>query len=699
MKRLHLTAALAATTFHLLNASAVYGASPRTGSSLKSGALSTDLYFKQRVGNVEEHTIRSGPAAAHIYLEGGESPYLFFAFPQGNSGVALWFKKTRRPVNVTAIRAPSAVIVHDAKNKAQQNDLNGASIDLTFDTTVLAVEDSVLGSMRRVRDRELGDKTPPELQTKDFETTPRSLRLARRGLNDLYDYVMEIQTMGDTRVVGSGSKAKFIANKQIQLRVKGLTGEKPLTPIAPEEVFTPEALKAMNPDELRAFSFLLYREKMVAGAPRYLSKFGRDSLFTTHVLADLAKVVRPDAFEMLLNATLSSTNPADGRVSHEQHEGDFASWDRMIHKKEVRGINYVIEDYRMIDDNVAFALIMATYIKRYPQRAEAFLNGVDQRGLSRRMLIRNNFNYVYKAAMPFANKPVYSNLVRIEKGERIGNWRDSVNGLGGGVYPFDVNVAFMPGALKAMSEAYSLKGSSFYSADRAQALAGAFKVWNEKAPELFMIRFPPDYIKRAATLFARDLGIDQKVVPPIPDGFEFPAISLDESGQKVPIVHSDDSLMMVFGFPSKRYLRGVAQRLLTQFPYGLATPVGILVANPVFADAKMKEQFDGAKYHGRVSWKMQEDMMVFGLDRQLEDAALEPDLRALLVRAREAVERVIDAKSSMGNTEVFQISYNSGAYQAWPFAGDAKSNSNQLWSHMRIGRTHSGTIMKAASVR
>ena len=58
--------------------------------------------------------------------------------------------------------------------------------------------------------------------------------------------------------------------------------------------------------------------------------------------------------------------------------------------------------------------------------------------------MEENFRLVEKETAAFVVDQAYANLIRLRAGETVGNWRDSENGLGGGVYPFDVNVAFAP---------------------------------------------------------------------------------------------------------------------------------------------------------------------------------------------------------------------------------------------------------------
>ena len=46
----------------------------------------------------------------------------------------------------------------------------------------------------------------------------------------------------------------------------------------------------------------------------------------------------------------------------------------------------------------------------------------------------------------------YKNLLALKEGVPVGQWRDSNDGLGGGRYPYDVNTALMPAALRAIAE-------------------------------------------------------------------------------------------------------------------------------------------------------------------------------------------------------------------------------------------------------
>lgn len=634
---------------------------------------SSDLYFKVVSENIEEHSLRVGATAAHLYMDTISEPYLFFAFPAGNSGVGLWFKTARpQTAKLTALSQPRL---------APRNGVMSAiEVEIGTGVASLGLADSVLGSMRFIRDRELGIKAPKEVRTEDIQLKGQTLLLARRSLSGLVDYEVKIEPLGDTRIVSGADGFRFEAKSDVRLKITAFSGEPLVTPMRSSDVFKPEILPKIDPDALRAFSFLLYKEKLVAGSPRYFSKFGRDSLYTLKVLMGAFK---PAAIEDLLLATLSSSDADTGRISHEQSEGDFVSFERMKKKQEYAGIHAVSEDYKMRDGEFAFATVMAEYLLQFPERAGDFLNRKDQRGHLARDLVRASFAFVEKATTAFAKKPHYKNLIRLYEKETVGNWRDSENGLGGGVYPFDVNSALVPGALKALSDLYASHTTEFFNEENASRLRRSFDVWNSRAEPLFRVRVPRSRAAAQAAAYLKKLGIGTPLSEP-KSAIEFPAVSLTTDGKPVAIMHSDNSLVMTYGYPTIEALGSAAGRIHEEFPLGLRTKAGILVANPVFVSEKMQDKFTERKYHGRVSWGMQEDLLLAGLERQLKRTDLPRSLRESLERAKSEVVSVARAKESMKGTEVFSILYRDGDYVAIPFAGDAKSNSNQLWSHLRM---------------
>ncbi|MFX6888031.1 hypothetical protein ABTH62_19450, partial [Acinetobacter baumannii] len=84
-------------------------------------------------------------------------------------------------------------------------------------------------------------------------------------------------------------------------------------------------------------------------------------------------------------------------------------------------------------------------------------------------LLVRNLRFVLAQARPFADAPGKATLIAIKPGRMTGEWRDSNDGLGGGIYPYDVNAALVPAALAAADRLYRARLLDPYlmPADRA----------------------------------------------------------------------------------------------------------------------------------------------------------------------------------------------------------------------------------------
>ena len=114
------------------------------------------------------------------------------------------------------------------------------------------------------------------------------------------------------------------------------------------------------------------------------------------------------------------------------------------------------------------------------------------------------------------------------------------------------------------------------------------------------------------------------------------------------------------------------------------TDIGLLVANPAFADRETQERFTPASYHGAVVWSWQQAMMAAGLERQLTRTDLPTATRGRLRAAQAALWRAIAASRSVQSSELWSWAFPGGHYQIVAFgAGKAdvdESNAAQLWS-------------------
>jgi hypothetical protein len=150
------------------------------------------------------------------------------------------------------------------------------------------------------------------------------------------------------------------------------------------------------------------------------------------------------------------------------------------------------------------------------------------------------------------------------------------------------------------------------------------------------------------------------------------------------VVHSDEGFALLFGRPDAAALDRALTTLMRPFPAGLLTPVGIVVANPVYASSAVQAKMSRAAYHGTVIWSWQQAVLAAGLERQLRRAELPAALKKRLRAAQAELWTAIRAAHAMRNSELWSWNFAHGEFQIAPFgtnAADAdESNAAQLWS-------------------
>ena len=93
----------------------------------------------------------------------------------------------------------------------------------------------------------------------------------------------------------------------------------------------------------------------------------------------------------------------------------------------------------------------------------------------------------------------------------------------------------------------------------------------------------------------------------------FHALSLDEQGMPIPILHSDEGFRLLLTEPAPDELTRCIAAIMRPFPAGLMTDVGLLVANPALASADLRRDFTRFAYHGTVVWSWQQALLAAGL--------------------------------------------------------------------------------------
>ncbi|HEX9706924.1 MAG TPA: hypothetical protein VGA24_04710 [Steroidobacteraceae bacterium] len=643
------------------------------------------LRFSVVEGSLFNEFFRQGPVAAHVVLRSGTNSRLVIAFPAGNSGLALWFDER------AALEWQPIVKIEAAERLLPAGGmLRGVILEVVAKGGPVSVERAIVGSVRVIRDFEYSRTLPSEVETYR-QLTGREVTWQRRRLDGASGYYLSVEALEGAVTSGMSESTVLSpgADGRMRLRVTALTGDTPLTPLEGEELVT--AASGANDRLQQMLDFLCYEEKLLAGSWRFGTYFGRDTLMSLRLLAS---VLQPRLMETGLGAVLKRLN-AEGEVAHEEDVGEYA-----VLRRKRAGLpmsDAPLFDYKMIDDDFMLAVVAAHYLLDTADgraRAAAFLARTAGAGEANGSALARNARFVLAEAAPFARDPQWRRLVSLKPGQNAGNWRDSDLGLGGGIFPYDVNGILVPAALDAIAR---LHGSGLLEPyldppgeDEMPAAAAMAAVWRREAPRLFDVQVATGAARSAVIAYADSIGIDP--APALSDmgtkPVKFRAVSLDDQGRPVPVLNSDEAFALLFGDITPAEAGRIAETLLRAFPAGLLTDAGLLVANPAFAPAPLQPAFDRNHYHGTVVWSWQQAVLRAGIDRQLARGELAESTRAALMRARAKLTHAIGAAQSMRGSELWSWSQTDGEYAVEPFGQsrghETESNAAQLWSTVHL---------------
>ncbi|NTX28690.1 hypothetical protein HT746_16390 [Burkholderia pyrrocinia] len=638
------------------------------------------LSFRMDTGGQINAFYRQDKVAAHLLARSSTKPRLLVVFPAGNSGTGLWFDDTAQPVNWSLDTPPSALSAPDTHGRP----LYGIGADVSVDTDTLTIRQGVLSNVRFLRDFNGGATIPQQIVT-----APTIQGSAAQWQRDRIDgapgYALRI-TLRDGGSIAPTAGGKLVlrapaGSHTLKLHVDALSGETPLSPITRADLLAP----SVNPDPVsqNVLEFLSFHDKLLAGSWQYDTYFGRDTLISVRMLMP---VLEPAAIEAGLSSVLSRLS-ADGKVAHEEGIGEFALVDNQ--KNGRPNDPTPTYDYKMIDSDYLLAPIAAAWLiddTRGQARAAAYLaqRGSDGQTNGSRLVV--NLLHVATTAQPFAQQPSVANLIHLRPGEIVGNWRDSTDGLGGGVYPYDVNAVLVPAALRA-ANAFLARGLLDPYLDAAQRAtltntANEAATWETQAPPLFQVSVPAVQAATDVSAYAPSAGVPAGAAPGAP--LSFYALSLDQQGNPIPVMNSDGGFALLFGTPPDNALQRIVTDVTRPFPAGLVTDAGMLIANPAYANPSLWPKFTSSAYHGTVIWSWQQAMWVAGLDRQLARQDLSATTRALLTQARQTIWQVISNGRDMRTSEMWTWSYVNGQFQTDAFgtrsADATEANAAQLWS-------------------
>lgn len=629
-----------------------------------------ELRFSIEEGRIDNHFYRDGPIAAHLLTKSGENARLVIAFPAGNSGVALWLDQ---PVNWRMLTPldPAAAALDDGAVR------RGVSARFEIDAARVAIRRALTGSVRVLRDYGYGNPIPAQVETAP-QITGNQVVWQRRRLDGGPGYALTL-TVENGRVGRSGDAITLESDDPVlRLRVTGLSGDEPLTPLASQEIF---ADGSGDPRLRRALTFLAYREKLLAGSWQYDTYFGRDTLMT---LALTMRQLQAAPVEAGLGSVIERLDPA-GEVAHEEGIGEFPL---------IAGEPGPMLDYHMVDDDFMLAPVAATWLLDTSEgraRAAQFLARRTASGQSYGQRLLDNLTQVIARAQPFATEPGFARLVALHEGSKVGDWRDSQLGLGGDSrYSFSINAALVPAALHAAAR-LGQSGLLDSYGPGAAALADAAElteVWAREAPLLFRVTREQGEASRQIAAYA-----DALQLAPIDSGsgeeVGFLALGLDQAGRPLEVMHSDVGFLLFFDRPDDRLIELALRQAMRPFPAGLMSEVGMMVANPALAGSERWELFDRTRYHGTVVWSWQHELLRAGIACQLRRSDIAPATRSLLVDAGQKIEQAIADHRTLQGSELWSWEPQAGRLVAVPYGQaqghETESNSVQLWSATSLG--------------
>lgn len=665
----------------LRTAGEVASSGPRQSGNRPPGRAGEILRFDRTEGKTENHFFRQGGVAAHLLTSSGLAPRLIVAFPAGNTGVGLWFDAAAEPAQFSIVSGTKIEGVERADG------MRGVSAHLQCSVKTMHVRNVVLANIRTIRDYMASGFTimPPAVSS-EIERGP-SLRFYRSTVDGKHHIELQVIPEDGTVLALASGKISLTAGASGRIRVfvTALVDDVPLTPFALSDLLTDAA--ANQPRDRQALAFLASEEKFLAGSWRFLTYFGRDTLLSLRMLMP---VLKPHAIEAALGSVIERLGP-DGAVAHEEVIGEWAVPQKFRADPSPAVPLPPLLDYKMVDGDFLFAPVLAAYLIDTPEgtvRAGEFLAQKTSTGTRYDERLRVNLELVLARSEPFATGPDVRRLVALKDGVAVGNWRDSRSGLGGGRYPFDVNAALVPAALRAAARLYrsGLLGPAAELAAKADQFASAW----QQAAGYFRITIPADIAKKQVAEYSKSLGLDPTAaVSSIDRPVCFDGVSIDAAGNPVPVMNTDTGFVLLFAEPTPEYLDSVAWQILRPFPAGLRTDVGLVVANPAYASAGVQRKFTTSDYHGTVVWSWQQALLAAGLNRQLTRTNLPDSTRGALKAAERALWDVILAMKGQSTGELWSWEAKAGRESLVPFGQGGghvdESNAVQLWSTVYLG--------------
>jgi hypothetical protein len=660
-------------------------------------------------------------SAAIVVRSSGELHELQAAISQQNFGLVLMFKSSPGLKMELSNEQPSLSITDNALSTIFQMSF---SVSLTAETDVSAEISKVLfESMRSIRIFQEGSEQEYTKFGMEAHLPPTRLAIQNgclmidRNYRHILNYRAKIRFPGEIsysgeKVVMNIPRGYHTAAIFIELSGRYHAEDFSALASAPVHLLHETVLaeygtlspfrKDMVDRNLDGIFILASRAKLMAGSPRFLTYFGRDTLLSLSLLVGKTK-------EELLYYGLKSVFSrlsADGEVAHEEVVGEFA---HLISDTAVPDIPRPQLEYHMVDDDFLLSLTLVRCIEKgFGTLIEQLLDEEYQGGSSGHMLLAGNIR--------FCRKQLRMGLVAYHEDESVGDWRDSLASQGIR-YSYELNlglVPFLESAVTTLTERFPRlrkileldNGENPADTDAdadtdAYTDADAYAAHLSRERNRYLVTVSLKQVRQYLDGWLEEAGfsdLERKVLGGRISGstenslYTFYALALDRTYEPIKIQHNDIAFSLLYGDPDDEELDIMLKPLETPFPLGLKTEVGLLVSNPCFADDReIRRSLIRKQYHGLVIWPLMHNILFHGIQRQLarvSDKQL-PWPLSLIERLENLKAYILDVMEKAGSfstSELYSFTASAEGDLIVPFGrgsgSTTESNPVQLWSNL-----------------
>lgn len=254
---------------------------------------------------------------------------MIFAWPAGNSGVCAYFSPQNGVNGTLSIELVNSTTGYPL-GPVYNPPLNGSDLPSVGVQSVMRFNSSatltvpILGSIRTIRHFAEGESILyPQIQNAITYSSDidGSVTLQRVWLDNVtWTNLRFTPHSSGSAVVVSNRTLNFTPGDYL---VSTEMNYPQLTQLPTRKVLNPASagLITQMPDQIATLPFLSYSEKLLAGAWRFLTYFGRDSMISALLMEPVLSYGNASAMEAVIGAVLERVNRTDGSVCHEETIG------------------------------------------------------------------------------------------------------------------------------------------------------------------------------------------------------------------------------------------------------------------------------------------------------------------------------------------------------------------------------------------